>query len=389
MLYTIIPSQITRKWILEKVSQEQIFAHYLGISIVLIQDCVYTNKLICNPLRTDRHPTAGFYTAGDRLRFNDFAGYFHGDCFDLVGYVYLLNPYDKQDHARILEKVAIDFGLIAIGQNNHSYKRFDYIEKEDYEFTILPRQWNTLDKQYWKEYGITEHQLNESFTYPVEDLYINNKRVYTYSFADPAYAYYIGPYKGKKRWKIYFPKRTNFRFLTNTRYMDLLNIVKPATFGVVTQSRKSALVLHSFGVQAVAVSGESTLPVIKEMELLRRSWRNIVTLFDFDKSGVRLTHLMRKTYNTIPALLTNGRFNSLNFFPGIYDSHKKDIADYISIYGSNYLGEIINFLSSLQAEEVIKELKQPSNDFIDLYQRLYPETFEVEDENEDEEDIPF
>lgn len=383
-----IHNKISRQWIFDNVSQEQIFAHYLGISPIVVLDCLNNNTLIRNPLRTDRTPTAGFYYRSGRIRFNDFAGYFHGDCFDLVGYIYLLSPYDKQDHARILEKVALDMGLIT-GVKIGNITRFDIVEKEDYDFEITPRAWTYLDEQYWlKRYEISVSQLNGSFTYPIEDLYINKKRVYTFHFGDPAYAYYIGPYKGKARWKIYFPKRTNYRFLTNTRVMDLLNTVKEAEYGIITQSRKAALVLHNLGVQAVALSGESALPLKNEINFLQSKWQRIITLLDFDYSGIKMSWLMRKVYNTAPAFIPNGKFNTLDMFPGQPDSQKLDIADYIDIYGSYYLNEIAHYFLSLQVEDAITELQKPSNDFIDLYEKLY----RIEDEEEtgtDDEEIPF
>ena len=75
-------SKLTKQTILEKVSQVNIFATYLGISVETIYNCINNGELICNPLRIDNHPTAGFrYNNKGKLKFKDFANdEFWGDC---------------------------------------------------------------------------------------------------------------------------------------------------------------------------------------------------------------------------------------------------------------------------------------------------------------------
>lgn len=63
---------ISRSMIEESVSEEQIMEYYLGIPC--------KKGLFRNPLRTDKHKTAGFYRdKKGQLIFKDFAGYFYGN----------------------------------------------------------------------------------------------------------------------------------------------------------------------------------------------------------------------------------------------------------------------------------------------------------------------
>ena len=55
-----IKNNLSKTFILSKVSQELIFSKYTGIPIEIINKCVTENSLICSPFRNDRHPTVGF-----------------------------------------------------------------------------------------------------------------------------------------------------------------------------------------------------------------------------------------------------------------------------------------------------------------------------------------
>ena len=116
-------SKLTKQNILDKISQVNIFATYLGLPAEVIQNCIDTGELICNPLRIDEHPTAGFkYDNRGKLKFRDFSGYFWGDCFDVVAYIISTiyhksyNINDKTDFIKILRHITFTFKDIFYGQ---------------------------------------------------------------------------------------------------------------------------------------------------------------------------------------------------------------------------------------------------------------------------------
>ena len=89
-------TKLTKQYVLSKVSQVTIFATYLNLSNTTVQNCIDNGELIVSPLREDVHPTCGFaYDRKGKLKFRDFAGYFWGDCFDLVALV-MSNIYKKE-----------------------------------------------------------------------------------------------------------------------------------------------------------------------------------------------------------------------------------------------------------------------------------------------------
>ena len=56
---SINSNNLTKKYILEKVSQIKIFSKYFDIPINVIQHCIDTVDLILYPIRDDRHQTVG------------------------------------------------------------------------------------------------------------------------------------------------------------------------------------------------------------------------------------------------------------------------------------------------------------------------------------------
>jgi len=57
---SINSGNITKKTILESISQISIFSVYFDLPINIIQHCIDTGELILSPIRIDRHPTVGF-----------------------------------------------------------------------------------------------------------------------------------------------------------------------------------------------------------------------------------------------------------------------------------------------------------------------------------------
>ena len=75
----IATCNITKKYVLSKVSQITIFSVYFDIPIEQIQHCIETGNTICSPIREDKHPTCGFaYNNNGKLKMRDFAGSFWG-----------------------------------------------------------------------------------------------------------------------------------------------------------------------------------------------------------------------------------------------------------------------------------------------------------------------
>jgi 5S rRNA maturation endonuclease (ribonuclease M5) len=358
MLMLILP-QLTREFLLTLVSQEEIFARYFSISLSIIDECLNKSKLIISPIRNDKNPTFGFYKdASGRIRGNDFAGYFHGDCFDAVGYQYHLDPTDKKDFAIIKDIIAKEFqvwyyspdylsdDVLKKSAEFRDKHIISYAEKSytTIELTQL-RSWAYVDTQYWtKKYYLKEPHLTYFNVYLPQVVKLNGRVIYTFTPNDPCYAYFLGNTNQTIQgitlsvpvYKLYFPKRKSFRFITNDRKLQGLNQIKKAKYGVITKSLKDVMCLKLFGINAVAVSAESTMPSKEEMAIISKYYENIYTLMDFDHVGIKISQDLKRQYKTKPLFFTNGSYNTLNF-------GAKDFSDFLDINGFNFTKDFIEF----------------------------------------------
>jgi hypothetical protein len=116
MKYGVLPT-LTRDYILSKISQEQIFEYYLGVQVDGSGALMKTPAVI-RP--RDNNPTFNFkYSDNGKLRARDWAGYFWGDCFDIVAYVLRLDAKDKKSFNVILDQIARDFRLHKYADSTH------------------------------------------------------------------------------------------------------------------------------------------------------------------------------------------------------------------------------------------------------------------------------
>lgn len=99
MEITLEPLQVTKEMITNRIPQEQLMEHYLGIPV--------RKGLFKSPLRNDNHETCAFYKNknGDII-FKDFAEFFSGDFLAVV-----MEKF-QCSFSKALRIVANDFGII-------------------------------------------------------------------------------------------------------------------------------------------------------------------------------------------------------------------------------------------------------------------------------------
>lgn len=346
MRHRMLP-KLSKDYILEHISQEQIFAEVFNISLADIDHCISTGDLIHAPYRDDNDASFGFkYDAKGKLRGKDFGNYFWGDCFDAVGFVYHLNPNNRQDFGRILEMTAKLFNIHKYANRGSSVsKRLSLArnkkEKPKLTIDIRPRKINIHDAEYWyHKYNINRNTLKHYDVIPVYDVYFNNAQVYEYDPADPCYAYYLGTKNGRKQYKLYYPLRKERRFYGNGSLVQGIRQIKTADFGIITKSLKDVMCFHSLGINAIAPYSEGQLLTRPQMDYIRNKWKFVITLSDFDITGIRFGCNMRRKFNTYPLWLTNGDYATYNF-------GAKDISDYIDKYGFDQAQKLVdNFIEN-------------------------------------------
>ena len=361
-------SKLTKQTILEKVSQVNIFATYLGISVETIYNCINNGELICNPLRIDNHPTAGFrYNNKGKLKFKDFANdEFWGDCFDIVALV-MSNIYNKpynisnkEDFIKVLRHITFTFKDIFYGKEkdinviNDINTAINVIKHKKPIIELVVREWNYNDEKYWNTFGVSIKFLNLNFIYPVEQYYINRninpEPKYFYSTNDPCYGYFLGKdSNGVNNIKLYFPKRNKdiTRFITNCNHLEGIYNLDRNDYNiiVITKSTKdrvsigSAIIKNLFLYGGLIKDRIGIINIPHETYKLRNNeydWLQskltengkIVSLMDNDRTGKIEAIWLRDTYNIIPIIIPN-RYKVKDFAELVANNNFKTISDLI------------------------------------------------------------
>lgn len=371
MRRTVTNGNLTKEFILSKISQVSIFSAYTGVDAEIIEHCIDTGEFISSPFRVDEHPSFGFrYDNRGKLKAKDFAGYFHGDCFDAAALVISEIIHKNVDISNkgwfifVLKHIAYTFRNIIYGKNkdeniegiiaegiNAARNRKPIIE-------FVPRQWNNYDKNYWGKFHVPISYLNTNFVYPVDYFYINRKvnpepkYYYENDRKDVCYAYMLGQDKrGIYNIKLYFPNRKHgtIRFITNSNCLEgLLNLeLNEYDSIIITKSTKDRISLRayldaidlsiSYGGTALRTIGLVNIPhesyklKQNEYDWLRAKCPNglILSLMDNDNTGYREAIWLRNNYNIIPLCI-----------PREYEV--KDFAELRSKYSIETIKELIN-----------------------------------------------
>ena len=283
---------LTKEYILERVSQEEIFETFSGLK-------VKPGIMYCSPFRKDNYPTAEFRITNGKIRFVDYSGDFYGDCFDAVQRIYGVDFY------KALDIIAVKFGLIQITDIPVERKPKVYVKENDFkqlsQIEIMVREWAKEDLDYWSKFEINLKTLNFFKVFPCKYVFVNGKVVYSYTKSNPGYAYRFG----EKLYKVYFPLRKDRRFINNSTSIQGLNqLPKKGKLLVITKSMKDVMVLRRFGIYAIAFQTETIIPSEEDLQPFLSNWDKVVSLYDFDLAGVKSANKMRKLYGIQPFFLT-------------------------------------------------------------------------------------
>lgn len=330
-----IKNKSEKEFILERVTPEEIFIFYLGVKKI------YTNHHFISPLRKDKYPTCSFkYCSDGVLRFRDWALMNRSeDCFGIVQYIHKIDFKTALD--LIIKDMKLDEkepNLDNINKINLEYKKItgkpSKSNKSRIDVIIPKSRFRKEDGEYLSQYNITSKIAKKYRVFSIDKVWINRSPVYVRKGDDPCLGYFFGSSsdgKNEGRWKLYFYNRPgngkNPRFMCNTnRINGWIQIPEKGDFLIITKSLKDVMVLDLFGIPAISMQNETTLPYERIINELKGRFNTIYSLMDFDLTGIRIANRIKKLYNIQPLFLFNGRFGSLNY-------EAKDISDYIKNFG--------------------------------------------------------
>ena len=322
--------KITKDLILSKFSEEQIMEYYLNIPV--------KKGLFRSPLRKDRQPTCSFYRNNSgTLIFKDFATGQHLNVFDVVQNICKCNYFEA------LRIIANDLNIVndKTLHKNHGKINLNPIRVKDKEVSkiqIEVQDFTDSELKWWGKYGITLDILKKFNVYSCKHVFLNSNLFATSQQHCPIFGYYGGKIQDNKEkielWRCYFPKRKNYRFVTNwpsKKIQGFNQLPKKGKLLVITKSMKDCMCLYSCGISACAPNSENLFISDKVLEDLKQRFKYIVVLYDNDKPGQYNMAKIRKAH---PELI-------YTFIPKEYGS--KDISDFYKDHGRK---ETINLIKN-------------------------------------------
>lgn len=302
--------KITKELLLARNPAERYFEHYLGIP-------VKKGLFVCPPdLRVDHRPTCSFYkNKKGELILNDFAGKSY-NFIDVVMTLYDCTYY------KALRIIANDFNI-------DSFKNYEVHQpKIEYTDTIINespastiqvqiKDFSKVELDWWKEYGITYNTLKKFKVFSIKHVLLNGYYFITSDISQPIYGYYGGlDSEGNELWRIYFPNRTEYRFLSNWK-STMIQGSKQLKFGsndlIITKSLKDVICLHEFGFSAIAPCSENSFLTQAQYLKLKNKFENIYLFYDNDLPGIRATQKIRKEFPDLKIILIPRKYECKDF----------------------------------------------------------------------------
>ena len=310
---------LTKENILEVISEEQLLEYYV----------TKQNQKIRCPFHNDKTPSLG--VKGNR--FKCFGCGEAGDVFGFIQKKYSMTFYE------CIKLINSDFNL-KLGSNEKVKTNPILIGKESTtkknkssRISVKIIRWSKRNYQYWKEYGISLKTLKRYNIFPVKWYRINR---YTFKSKSFTYAYQINKDNFFK-WKILRPfEKKELKWFTNMNQSDIHGweqLPQKGNLLIITKSLKDVCLFSEYGICSIAPSAESVIIDEKTINNLKKRFKTIITLFDYDIAGVKLANKFYKKYN-IPYMF----FKDCDF---------KDFTEFRKKYGKEETKELILNINKL------------------------------------------
>lgn len=312
-------TELTKEFILSRVSEYDIFKYYLP-------NFTEIGRSFCSSLRDDKHPSCSIKDYGDGLIYKDFAT---GEKYTPIR---LVEAKYSCDFLTALGIIARDFNLI----NTPIQQRLvetqvnrvpNIIDKEKRVINVKIREWNKgLDYDYWNNYGIKLSSLQRFKVFPISEFWIKN---YNFKCKLPTYAYYFG--EGK--FKIMSPlEDRSKKWYGNTDHSDLQGwnqLPESGDLLIITSSLKDVMLLYQLGYTAVAPQAETD--ILPKERILELESRFSQLLIFYDNDGMFHPPLGTAGKGKEAARKNSELYNIPTIF--LPDDEEKDISDYYKANG--------------------------------------------------------
>lgn len=306
-----IKEPITLDWILSRVTEYEIYSHYIGEFKV--------GMIYKSPFRKDRNPSFGiFYSKShNKLLFKDHGT---GECGDIVKFVSLLKGIT--DYNEILKDMVTQLNITKSTKLDSSKQ---YIPSGETVIGIVRQSFTEADKSYWSQFNIDTDTLKKFNVFSIKYYLCNGIVKGIYRDDCPMFAY-----KVNDRFKIYRPLADkHIKWRNNLREIDIQGYKQLPRKGdilIITKSLKDVMCLYKMGIPAIAASSESTFIPEEALQDVLKRFKRVLVCYDRDEAGIKnLRKISLKT--GLETFLIHKKFKA------------KDISDAIKLNGFETIKE--------------------------------------------------
>lgn len=310
-------SDITLDWILSRVTEYDIYAHYLGQFKV--------GMIYNSPFRKDKNPSFGiFYSKRTKqLLFKDHGT---GDCGNVIKFVSLYTGITNYNDI-LLDIV----DKLKITSNTKLVSSKQYIAPTETVIGIVRQDFTAEDINYWSQFNICINTLKKFNVNSIKYYLCNGIVKGIYKKENPMYAY-----KVYNNFKIYRPLADKYtKWRNNLGQYDIQGfkqLPKTDNLLIITKSLKDVMCLYEMGISAISPASESTFIPDDVLDNLKKRFKHILICFDRDTAGIK--YLRKISLKTgLKPLLVHKKWKA------------KDISDAIKLNGfeniKNWLYETI------------------------------------------------
>lgn len=306
------------KDLLDKLTDYDIYSYYVGQFKI--------GKLFNSPLRSDdKNPSfAIFKGMNGGLFFKDHGSGEGGNAIKFVKLYKNINTKDELEREllRIVRKMNPNSG--------NAIRTYSYsVDSGPTDIGIVRQPFTDVDEQYWKQFHISIDTLKKFQVFSIKYFLCNRVVRGTYKETSPMYAY-----KVDDKFKIYRPlasKYTKWRTnLTNRNVQGLSELpVEGGNLLIITKSLKDVMCLYEMGFNAIAASSETTFIPDDILDSLRHKWKNVIMLYDRDKTGMLESRKYSKQYK-LDALFVHKRFKAKDISDAVKDNSYNEVKQWLT-----------------------------------------------------------
>lgn len=308
-----IPTDITLDYILSKVSEYDVYAHYLGQFKV---GAIYNS-----PFRKDKNPSFGIYYSKrtKQLLFKDHGT---GECGNIVKFVSLYTGLTNYND--ILKDIVKQLNITTDTKLDSSKQ---YIPSSETVIGIVRQKFTPTDINYWSQFNISEKTLKKFNVNSIKYYLCNGIVKGIYKEDNPMYAY-----KVYNNFKIYRPLADKYtKWRNNLTEYDIQGYAQLPSKGdtlIITKSMKDVMCLYEMGIPAISPSSESTFIPNDILEGLKKRFKRIIILFDRDNAGVK--YLRKMSLKTgLEGLLVHKKFKAKDISDAIKANSFEEIKEWL------------------------------------------------------------